>query len=85
MMAVGQVQPTKQQLRLFSVVSQQLLLFRRKQAHDRREVVFLVKVKEHFAVLRVFDDDRFTIAVCRRGQWCHEQDQQRQTTKNGAA
>ena len=40
------------------------LLLRSQQTNDRREVLFLVEIEQHLAVVRVLYDGRFSLAVC---------------------
>ena len=79
MMAVGQKQAAQKQFSLLSVVVELRLILRRQQSYDRRKKVFLVKVKQHLAIVRVLDADGTDIFLCRLSQRRHAAQHQAQT------
>ena len=54
-LAERQVQPAEQQLRLALGVRQPVELLRREQPRDRIEIIVLVEIEEHVAVLQILD------------------------------
>ena len=79
-MSVGEVQATLEQLRLRRMLLQLLLLLCGQQANDGREVVLLVEVEKHLAVMRFLYDDRRRLVLARERRRCRRQERQDQET-----
>ena len=80
-MPVGEIQATLQQLRLRGMLLELALMLCSQQAHDGREIVFLVEVEEYLAVVGFLHDDRRRLAVIRERRFYRRQKRQERDAK----